>query len=149
MTLPRLDALKFLNFGAPKSPAKSTKRAPAARNAKRGFQAVSIATGWPSCAAARELEGQRFLAKDAPHLPLPGCDQTSCDCAYQRYADRRDGPRRDAELGLRGTGFRPVEEQRHSSDRRTENRLLGAEPAKNYFEHATGHAQAAAAQRRR
>lgn len=136
MRLPWLNALKLPNFGRSKS---RTKTAQAAKSKPQGFHAVSIAAGWPSCAAARELEGQSFLSGEAPLLPLPQCDQAACDCAYQHLGDRRDGPRRDAELGLPGLGFRPTtEERRERVERRVSKRPRGGEPAIDYFEHATG-----------
>lgn len=136
MRLPRLDALKLPNFGKAKS---GTKPARAAKTPQQAFHAVAIATGWPSCAAARELEGQSFLSAEAPLLPLRDCDQASCDCAYQHHRDRRGGPRRDEELGLPGLGFRATnEDRRQRVERRAGNRPRGGEPAKDYFEHATG-----------
>lgn len=41
------------------------------------------------------LETQRFLSSEAPLLPLAGCTETSCQCRYVHYADRRDRDRRD------------------------------------------------------
>jgi len=138
MRLPRLDAFSFPGFGTRKSRNNSTKSSSRAHPVKKAFCGVSIATGWPSCKAARELEGQRFLPREAPQLPLPGCDQGACECAYQHHGDRRDGPRRDAELGVHGIGFRPAEERRDRVDRRTENGAGGGQPPLSYFEHATG-----------
>ena len=138
MRLPRLDAFGFRGFGTPKSAQKTATPASREKPAQQAFHAVSITAGLPSCAAARELEGQSFLSGEAPKLPLPGCDQGACDCAYQHHADRRDGPRRDAELGLPGIGFRPTEERRDRVDRRTEKGATASQPPLTYFEHATG-----------
>ncbi len=73
------------------------------RSTKRHrFQGVSVA---PSrhfvCHAALALEGERFLADEAPPLPLDGCaDPRSCRCVYQHFKDRRTGFRRDSDDGL-------------------------------------------------
>jgi len=53
------------------------------------FHAVSIEPGPKACAAARELEGKRFLASSAPMLPLRECGSASCKCHYVHYNDRR------------------------------------------------------------
>jgi hypothetical protein len=52
---------------------------------------------------ARALGATRFLAEDAPRLPLPDCGAgAACRCAYKHHADRRHKARRAEELiGLR------------------------------------------------
>ena len=40
------------------------------------------------------LETRRFLSSEAPLLPLAGCTETSCQCRYVHYADRREQDRR-------------------------------------------------------
>jgi hypothetical protein len=55
------------------------------------FQAVEVRRGLDSCAASLALEGQRFLSRKAPTLPLPGCDRTTCGCRFAKFADRRSG----------------------------------------------------------
>lgn len=49
-----------------------------------------------ACEAVRKLEGQRFLVRDVPSIPLPDCDAPECKCSYERFKDRRmwDGERR-------------------------------------------------------
>lgn len=42
-----------------------------------------------ACRAVKQLWQQRFLAKDAPPLPLPDCDATRCECRYIHFDDRR------------------------------------------------------------
>ena len=59
------------------------------------YQSVSIACAGRCCAAVKALAGQRFLASNAPSLPLPSCtlgDQ--CKCKFQKHDDRRDDERR-------------------------------------------------------
>jgi hypothetical protein len=42
------------------------------------------------------LQGHRFLAKDAPPLPLQGCTFAQCSCTFSKLKDRRtDGRRLD------------------------------------------------------
>ena len=60
----------------------------------------------PVCAAMRGLAGKRLLCRDAPLLPLPGCDQPSCRCQYKLLADRRAGARRWGEVGFKVTETR-------------------------------------------
>ena len=42
------------------------------------------------------LETQRFLASEAPLLPLDGCTVESCRCRYVHYDDRRERDRRNS-----------------------------------------------------
>jgi hypothetical protein len=65
----------------------------------------------------------RFLAKEAPRLPLPGCDHPgSCKCTFRHYEDRRHGSRRSAEAGSGGAG-RPATERRASRGRRARDKI--------------------------
>jgi hypothetical protein len=59
------------------------------RRVSNPYHAVSIEPGLRACAESRNLEGRRFLAAAAPMLPLEGCTQTTCQCRYQHYQDRR------------------------------------------------------------
>ncbi|MEH6581694.1 MAG: hypothetical protein V7754_07140 [Halioglobus sp.] len=42
-----------------------------------------------ACEAVQQLEGQRFLVRDVPKLPLQDCTSATCQCSYTRYKDRR------------------------------------------------------------
>ena len=82
------------------------------------WSAVSIVSAGNSCEAARVLKGKRFLSAQAPRLPLPECTlAAACRCTYRKYADRREGPRREAETtGLRRT---MTEDRRRGRGRRS------------------------------
>jgi hypothetical protein len=145
MKLPRLGPLRVPGFGFRKSQPKPTVRKgnsqPAktsAQAARNPFHAVSVAGGWECCSAVSELEGCRFLPQDAPKLPLPGCDQARCRCGYEHHADRRAGPRREAEFGIPGVGFRPIEERRVGSSRRANDKPRAREEAVDYFNYGAG-----------
>ena len=43
------------------------------------------------CEVSRRMRNKRFLASNAPPLPLPGCDAERCPCVYQHHTDRRKG----------------------------------------------------------
>jgi len=59
------------------------------------FQAISIYRGAASCEMARKFAEHRFLAREAPTLPLPDCSMPqSCQCRYLRFKDRRSQTRR-------------------------------------------------------
>ncbi|MBT8442539.1 MAG: hypothetical protein KJO76_09150 [Gammaproteobacteria bacterium] len=40
-----------------------------------------------------------MLEKNAPALPVPGCDVDKCGCRYQKFADRRSGAERRLPFG--------------------------------------------------
>jgi hypothetical protein len=85
------------------------------------YHAVSIKFGENACAAAKGMTGHRFLASDAPRLPLPGCDAAVCECRFAHHKDRRAGKDRRSPFGRGsiggGTG-RFDKERREKSDRR-------------------------------
>jgi hypothetical protein len=77
-------------------------------HAKEGgrFRAVQIRPRLEACRAAQAIEGQRFLAKDAPPLPLPQCSaKKTCSCTFSKLPDRRTGGRRISTGGLHSTLF--------------------------------------------
>jgi hypothetical protein len=66
-----------------------------ATSSKDSWKAVAILPGDSACAAARELIGKRFLARNAPRLPLAECTkQDQCECKYRHHGDRRADQRR-------------------------------------------------------
>jgi hypothetical protein len=59
------------------------------------FQSVSILQGPNACCASKDLAKVRFLAKQAPTLPLAKCAmQHQCHCRYVKHTDRRTESRR-------------------------------------------------------
>ena len=72
------------------------------RTARKLFHGVSIHPNEQNaCEAARKLENIRFLADDAPMLPLGDCSNpAACRCKYQHYDDRRTDARRESDIGL-------------------------------------------------
>mgnify|MGYP001817371037 CR=1 FL=1 len=63
-----------------------SKRSRAPSNDSSTYHAVSIVG---ECSSARALAERRFLVRNAPKLPLPGCHHVSCHCKYIHYEDRR------------------------------------------------------------
>lgn len=85
------------------------------------FHAVSIKFGKNACDAAKATTGQRFLAAEAPPLPLPDCDGRACECSYKHHKDRRSGSDRRSPFGsggLSGATGRYDKERRERPDRR-------------------------------
>jgi hypothetical protein len=98
--------------GAPKPP-------PVQQEAPRPFQAISIYRGISCCALAKKLSEHRFLAKDAPALPLGGCTMPQrCQCRYIKHKDRRAGERRHLDFGLGASMYSGKERRRFSDGRR-------------------------------
>lgn len=61
------------------------------------FHAVTIKARANACPAARSLVTKKFIAKEAPRLPLENCTVPNCQCSYEHYDDRRAQDRRDAQ----------------------------------------------------
>ena len=81
------------------------------------FGAVEIRLRGISCKAARALEGQRFLAHQAPALPLPGCTAARCTCSFAKFSDRRAEDRRLDYEASHASAFLTTE-RRDQNDRR-------------------------------
>ena len=98
-------------YTAPVVPVLSQPRAvPPARDDARNYHGVAICYYDPcACHAVQRLETRpflsdrpplflettRFLAGEAPLLPLPNCTAPHCLCRYAHYEDRRERDRRD------------------------------------------------------
>jgi hypothetical protein len=91
--------------------------APRGKRPAGRFGAVEIRTRSRACDAARALEGQRFLVKNAPALPLPGCTAAACACGFGKLSDRRTEGRRLEHGGLSATLFL-TNSRRKKRDRR-------------------------------
>lgn len=72
----------------------------AADSSAASYQALSVVG---NCTAARAIGGKRFLVREAPELPLPGCDAATCQCKFAHHDDRRreDYDRRQKQNQLR------------------------------------------------
>jgi hypothetical protein len=88
-------------------------------NAKAGgrFGAVEIRSRGAACRAAHAIRGHRFLAKDAPSLPLQGCTLEQCACSFSKLKDRRSEGRRLDHGGLSASLF-VATNRRQKKDRR-------------------------------
>jgi len=104
------------------------------------YHAVAIRCGKSSCQAAQDNQSERYLSAEAPLLPLPQCDRPDqCECRYQHYEDRRDGPRRRSEQGLPDKTDSERLERRYKTSRREQDDAGEAEPFSvhedSYHEH--------------
>lgn len=69
----------------------SHRKAPAKKRSPMGrYRAVSCSG---VCSAVREIREKRFLEREAPSFPLPGCPEPRCQCVYLHHEDRRAGRR--------------------------------------------------------
>lgn len=76
------------------------------------------------CAAAKTTAGRRFLATEAPLLPLTDCDRRDqCQCRYRHFPDRRKGPRRRVEGAPPNEKVTGTEERRCTQSRREEDQI--------------------------
>ena len=79
---------------ANKDPGKGTKTAATDRR----WHAVSVKPGPGACSVADTGRDRRWLSREAPVLPLPGCTEPQkCRCTYRHHEDRRAGEGRRAE----------------------------------------------------
>lgn len=88
----RAEPVTAAKTGQPDKPARKPSTTP--------YHAVSIQPGRQCCHESRALEGQRFLSREAPSLPLKHCTAATCTCHYLHHDDRRTGPRRARDMGV-------------------------------------------------
>ena len=91
------------------------------KSRRRHFRGVSIACADGCCEAVKSLADSRYLADEAPILPVQECNRATCNCTYEHHADRRSDTvdRREAATGV-------SDEQRVRAGRRkTDWRPLG------------------------
>jgi hypothetical protein len=85
------------------------------------WHAVSVVPGEPNCTAVQQLRGMRFLAAEAPRIPVPQCAMPArCQCVYRHYADRRAALRRIADRGMHGRMV-ALDRRKQEDRRRTES----------------------------
>ncbi|MEJ0084879.1 MAG: hypothetical protein WDO72_04325 [Pseudomonadota bacterium] len=96
-----------------------TPRKPPAR-----WHAVTVVLQTSSCAAAALCRNTRFLSKDAPRLPLAGCEHPEeCNCKFRHFDDRRgNGGRRAVDVGVGSGGEKPARERRETRGRRARDK---------------------------
>lgn len=87
------------------------------------FHAVSVVPGANPRRTAVEVTGVRFLSRQAPQLPLSGCDKAHCGCHYKHHPDRRAGPRRSWDFFTQSPPRNAGEERRKNRGRRSTDRL--------------------------
>lgn len=84
------------------------------------FRGVVIRQGSHTCAAVQQLAGTRFLAKEAPRLPLNDCNVAACQCRFAHFDDRREDDRRRTHALQRGfVDAVGKSERRANTDRRS------------------------------
>ena len=89
------------------------------RKAPTKWHAVTVVPCESSCAAATLCRNTRYLASQAPRLPLPKCPHPeACPCTYRHHEDRRAGPRRSADAGGIAHGGKPTPNRRRTRGRR-------------------------------
>jgi hypothetical protein len=93
------------------------------------YHCVSIHYRKDACATVIALDGKRFLSKEAPPLPLAGCDAAACRCKYVHHPDRREDERRTPQAVNRGlVSAAGYTERRAGGDRRRNPTPLQLKP---------------------
>lgn len=93
------------------------------RKAVTKWHAVTVVLHESSCAAAALCRNTRYLASQAPRLPLPTCPHPNeCPCKFRHHEDRRAGPRRDSDVGGGLDSRKPVTNRRKSRGRRSNDK---------------------------
>ena len=89
---------------------------------KKRWHAVSVKPATGACPVATSARHQRWLSREAPQLPLPGCTRPdTCRCTYQHHDDRRAGGRRAGEIDAFRPPVKTAIERRSNRDRRKES----------------------------
>lgn len=81
-------------LGRARNVAPQVARRPAPVSRNNPWHAVSLVVTHTACARARNYRGKRWLAAQAPRIPLSGCDANACECRYRHHDDRRTRSRR-------------------------------------------------------
>jgi hypothetical protein len=94
------------------------------------YRAASILASRCACDAVRIVEGKRYLAAQAPRLPLQDCSADRCTCRYVRHEDRRSsqGDRRalySLQTNLYGVDGQPDRRRRQGRRRADRESELG------------------------
>jgi hypothetical protein len=124
LVLGLLIAWYFYRQGLDKPEERQDRRIAAGPGRSAKFHAVSIKPGTYACRAATEIVGRRFLASEAPSIPLPACDATECDCHFVHHEDRRSGKDRRSPFtsgGLAAITGTFAGERRSGRDRREDS----------------------------
>ena len=95
-----------------------------ARRDPERFAGVEIRRRSGACAAAAALDGQRFLAKRSPALPLVGCTRKRCECSFVKYSDRRTDDRRWENDGMTAAMFNTAQRRMRADRRDTPDRAV-------------------------
>ena len=108
-----------------KWPLRSSKKSQRAKTTSKAattnpYHCVELKMPHNACDAVLELQGKRFLSVEAPHVPLPECDQ-NCQCKFKHHDDRRSEDRRDA-FSPGGIHYDGVKNRRLGNDRRRGSR---------------------------
>ncbi len=88
------------------------------------YHAVSVKPGAYACSEANDIAGQRFLATEAPEIPLPGCTSSNCECRFVHHNDRRSGKDRRSPFtsgGIAAATGKFREERRQGTERRNDS----------------------------
>ncbi len=118
-----LIAWYFYRQGLDKPEERKDRRISPAQKDRARYHAVSVKPGAYACSAANDIAGQRFLASEAPSLPLPDCDAAECECHFTHHNDRRSGKDRRSPFtsgGLAAATGTFAGERRRGEDRRDE-----------------------------
>jgi len=124
LVLGLLIAWLFYRQGLDKPEDRRVRRISTARKDKTRYHAVSVKPGAYACSAANNIAGQRFLASQAPELPLPACDAAECDCHFVHHDDRRTGKDRRSPFtsgGVAAATGTYAGERRRGDDRRDDS----------------------------
>jgi hypothetical protein len=85
-------------FGDQPPNAKDAVQTGARHGMAKPWHAVSIVPCREVCTAGRRAVGARYLSKEAPSLPLAGCNAALCQCRYTHHDDRRHELRRAGDV---------------------------------------------------
>ena len=109
----------------------------------RKYHAVKVKAGKDACEWANALHDKRFLATEAPNLPLEDCDALECHCEYVHFKDRRKGPRRGSDLeghvDRRDAQERRLNRGRRASDYGDKNPIEEYDDTQSYFHYTEEH----------
>jgi hypothetical protein len=84
----------WLHYSGVKPERKQHAEPSSVKKTSKSYHGVSLHLCDHACECVCHVRRQRYLAGEAPTIPIDGCTNTECSCTYVHHEDRRSGEER-------------------------------------------------------